>query len=334
MNEKKRPVLLSGIQPSGNLMIGNYIGAIANWVRLQQTCDCLFPLVDLHAITVRQDPAALLARCMEFIALYIACGIDPERSTIFIQSHVPAHCQLTWVLNCFTPVGTLERMTQFKEKAEKSRKAANAGLFTYPVLMAADILLYGTNLVPVGADQKQHLELARGLARRFNRVYGAIFTIPEPYIPEAGARIMGLQDPLAKMSKSDPESRNYIALLENPDMVRRKIRSAVTDPGREIRYDPSDKPGVSNLISILTAVSGKSVAAIESEYEGLGYSRFKTELAETLVNFLEPIQQRFREVSRDRQYLVRILGAGAESARQRAGPMIASVHEALGLMAK
>lgn len=332
MEKDKPPVLLSGIQPSGNLMIGNHIGAIANWVKLQETCDCLFPLVDLHAITVRQEPSGLLARCYEFAALYIACGIDPERSTIFIQSHVPAHCQLAWVLNCFTPVGALERMTQYKEKTEVGRKAANAGLFDYPVLMAADILLYRTNLVPVGEDQKQHLELARDLAMRFNRHYGDLFIVPEPFIPETGARIKGLQEPGAKMSKSDPEPGNYIALLDEPETVRRKIRAAVTDPRKEIRYDPEVKPGISNLITILSAVTGKTISLIETEYEGFGYSRFKSDLADALVDFLEPVQRRFREISSDPEYLNRVLARGAEAARGRSAPMLAAVHKAIGLV--
>jgi len=255
---RKRPVLLSGIQPSGNLMIGNYIGALKNWVELQDQYDCLFVLVDLHAITVKQDPADLRRRSFEFLCLYLACGIEPEKNTIFVQSHVPGHSELSWILNCFTYVGELNRMTQFKEKSTRHNTNVNVGLFDYPVLMAADILLYGTDLVPVGHDQKQHLELARNIAERFNNIYGEIFTVPEPYIPKVGARIMSLQDPTSKMSKSDDNPNNYVALLDSPDIVRNKIKRAVTDSGSEIKYDES-KPGICNLLSIYSAITERAI---------------------------------------------------------------------------
>ena len=258
------PTLFSGIQPSGRLTIANFVGAIRNWVQLQDDYDCLFSLVDLHAITVRQDPEQLRERCRQFLCLYIACGLDPERNVMFMQSHVPAHSQLAWVLNCYTYTGELNRMTQFKDKSGKHADNVNAGLYDYPVLMAADILLYGTQLVPVGNDQKQHLELTRNIAQRFNSIYGEVFTVPEPHIPKVGARVMNLQDPTVKMSKSDTVPANYIALLDDPEQVRKKLKRAVTDSGSEVRYS-EDKPGVSNLMSIFSAVTGKDLNAIERE---------------------------------------------------------------------
>jgi tryptophanyl-tRNA synthetase len=324
------PTLFSGIQPSGRLTIGNYVGAIRNWVELQKDYDCLFSLVDLHAITVRQDPAQLRARCYEFLCLYIACGLDPERDILFVQSHVAAHAQLTWILNCYTYAGELNRMTQFKEKSGRHADNVNAGLYDYPVLMAADILLYGTELVPVGHDQKQHLELSRNLAQRFNAAYGEIFTVPEPFIPEVGARVMSLQDPEAKMSKSDDVPANYIALLDEPKAVVKKIKRAVTDSGSEIRFG-EDKPGVSNLMAIYAAVSGKTFADIEAEYRGQGYGAFKADVADAVVAFLEPVQARYRELIGDPAELDALLKRGAEAAAERAAPMLGRVFEAVGL---
>jgi len=324
------PILFSGIQPSGRLTIGNYVGAIRNWVDLQSRYDCLFSLVDLHAITVRQDPAHLRERCYEFLCLYIACGLDPERNVMFVQSHVPAHTQLAWVLNCYTYAGELNRMTQFKDKSSKHAENINAGLYDYPVLMASDILLYGTELVPVGHDQKQHLELTRDVALRFNGVYGDVFTVPEPYIPEVGARVMSLQDPTAKMSKSDDVAANYIALLDEPKTIDKKIKRAVTDSGAEIRY-AEDKPGVSNLMTIFSAVTDRTFAQIEADYDGQGYGTFKKDVAEAVVTFLEPVQARYRELASDRAQLESLLRRGAEAAAERAEPMLDRVFDVIGL---
>ncbi len=331
MSAPAKPVLLSGIQPSGQLTLGNYIGAIRNWVNLQADYDCLFLLVDLHAITVRQDPAELRRRCREFLGLYIACGIDPERNTLCVQSQVPGHSQLSWILNCYTMIGELNRMTQFKDKSRKNTDNINAGLFSYPVLMAADILLYDTALVPVGDDQKQHLELTRDVAQRFNGVYGEVFRIPEPYIPPVGARIMGLQTPEAKMSKSDDNEGNGIYLLDEPKRIAKKIKRAVTDSGSEVRAAP-DKPGVSNLLSIFSAVTGRSVAELEAEYGDSGYGRFKGDLADAVVAFIEPVQERYRALQEDPAQLDAILARGAERARARADSKLRAVHDALGFL--
>ena len=331
MVKHKKPVLLSGIQPSGNLMIGNYIGAIRNWVKLQDEYDCLFVLVDLHAITIKQDPADLLRRCYEFLCLYIACGINPGKNTIFVQSHVPAHSELLWILNCFTYMGELNRMTQFKEKSKRYSTNVNAGLFDYPVLMAADILLYNTDLVPVGDDQKQHLELARNLAERFNNLYGDVFTIPKPYIPEHGARIMSLQNPLSKMSKSDENDSNYIALLDSPDIIQKKLKRAVTDSEKEVRYDES-RSGVANLMTIYSVITGKSYGDIEQDYVGKGYGHLKNDLAEIIIEFLKPIQKQYKEISENREYIKNILFDGAEIARARSKAMLEKVHDALGFI--
>lgn len=332
MTEKtSKATLFSGIQPSGTLTIGNYIGALKNWADLQHQYDCLFALVDMHAITVRQDPAVLRRRCYEFLCLYIACGIDPERNTIFVQSHVPAHAQLAWILNCSTYVGELNRMTQFKDKSRRHGDNINAGLFDYPVLMAADILLYDTELVPVGNDQKQHLELTRNVAQRFNGQYGEIFTVPEPYIPELGARVMSLQDPTAKMSKSDDNVKNYIALLDHPDDVARKLKRAVTDTGSEVRYDAA-KPGISNLMTIHSAVTGNSIAAIEAAYEGQGYGRFKQDTADAAIAWLEPLQARYHALQADRDALTAILRRGAEAAAERAAAVLDRVTDVLGFV--
>ncbi len=325
-----KATLFSGIQPSGRLTIGNYIGALKSWAELQHRYDCLFALVDMHAITVHQDPAALRERCYEFLCLYIACGIEPERNILFVQSHVPAHAQLAWILNCSTYVGELNRMTQFKDKSRRHGDNINAGLFDYPVLMAADILLYDTQLVPVGNDQKQHLELTRNVAQRFNGRYGEVFTVPEPYIPEVGARVMSLQDPSAKMSKSDDNAKNYIALLDEPGEVARKLKRAVTDTGSEVRYDAVDKPGISNLMTIHAAVTGESMAAIERTYAGQGYGRFKQDTADAVVAWLEPLQARYRALREDRGALTAILRRGAEAAAERAARVLDRVTDAVG----
>lgn len=328
-----KPVVLSGIQPSGRLTIGNYIGALKNWVAMQDTHDCLFTLVDLHAITVRQDPAALRERCHEFLCLYLACGLDPAKSTLFVQSHVPAHAQLAWILNCHTAMGELNRMTQFKDKSSKHADNINAGLFGYPVLMAADILLYQADAVPVGNDQKQHLELARNLAQRFNARYEAeVFTVPEPFIPEVGARIMSLGDPTAKMSKSDEVEANYVALLDEPKRVVKKIKRAVTDSDAEIRFDEAAKPGVSNLLSMYSAVTGDGIADLEARFAGEGYGKLKGELADAVVAFLEPLQERYRRFRDDPASLDAILRDGARAARERAAPTLDRVFEVSGFI--
>ncbi len=327
-----RPVVLSGIQPSGNLLIGHYIGAIRNWVKLQDTHDALFMLVDLHAITVRQDPKLLRERSLDFIALYLACGIDPTKSTLFVQSHVPAHAELGWLLNCYAYMGELNRMTQFKDKSAQHEANINVGLFDYPVLMAADILLYQSNLVPVGHDQKQHLELARDLAMRFNNLYGDVFTVPEPMIPEVGGRIMSLQDPSKKMSKSDPNEQASIALLDDPAKVRKKLMRAVTDSDTEIRFDVENKPGVSNLLTLLATVSGESITHWENQLAGRGYGDLKKTTAEAVVAFLEPVQQRYCELRSEQGELLKLIHAGAEKAAARAEPTLRRVMDVLGFI--
>ncbi|MFT4047256.1 MAG: tryptophan--tRNA ligase [Solimonas sp.] len=333
MNTKAhKSVVLSGIQPSGRLTLGNYLGALKNWVRLNEQYDCYYMLVDLHTITVRQDPQVLRERCYEFLALYIACGLDPARNTLFVQSHVPAHARLSWVLNCYTQFGELSRMTQFKDKSAKHVDNINAGLFCYPVLMAADILLYQAQQVPVGDDQKQHLELTRDVAQRFNGLYGKVFTVPEPMIPPVGARIMGLQEPTKKMSKSDDAETNAIYLLDPIDTITRKIKRAVTDLGNEVRYDVAEKPGVSNLMSILAACTGESFERIVATYDGQGYGKFKQAAADAVVACLEPVQRKYREVRDDTDGLRQVLKAGAEAASAKADATLRRVHDVLGFI--
>lgn len=332
MTVQNKSVVLSGIQPSGRLTLGNYLGALKNWVHLSDRYDCYYMLVDLHAITVRQEPAVLRERCYEFLALYIACGLDPNKNVLFVQSHVPAHTRLGWILNCYTQMGELTRMTQFKDKSQKHADNLNAGLFDYPVLMAADILLYQAHQVPVGDDQKQHLELTRDVALRFNNLYGKVFTVPEPMIPPVGARIMGLQDPTAKMSKSGEAETDAIYLLDSPDVVTRKIKRAVTDLGSEIKFDIAGKPGVSNLMSILCAIKGEPFAEIETRYLGKGYGHFKAEVAEAVVECLNPIQARYQEVRGDREGLQKILRDGAQRASEKAEVTLQKVHEILGFI--
>lgn len=329
----KKPVIFSGIQPSGKLTIAHYIGAISNWVNLQDTYDCLFCLVDMHAITVKQDPVALREHCYQLLALYIACGIDPQKNLIFIQSHVPAHTQLSWVLNCITYMGELNRMTQFKDKAKQHESNINVGLFDYPVLMSADILLYQTNLVPVGSDQTQHLELARDIAMRFNNTYGEIFTIPQICQPPVGGRIMSLLEPLKKMSKSDPNENSFIAMLDSPEIVRQKMRRAVTDSGKEIIFDVENKPGIANLLTIYSVLSNQSIADIVKQYEKAnGYSGFKNDLAEVIINFLTPIQKKYKVLREDNKILDKILKQGAEEATSRANKTLQKVYDIIGFI--
>ena len=329
-----KPIVLSGAQPSGQLTIGNYLGALRQWDRMQDDYDCLYCIVDLHAITVRQEPAALRSASLDSLALYLACGIDPARSAVFMQSHVPEHSQLAWVLNCYTQFGELSRMTQFKDKSERHNDNVNAGLFTYPVLMAADILLYQANQVPVGHDQKQHLELARDVAMRFNALHGDVFTVPEPYIPPVAARVMSLQEPTKKMSKSDENPWNFVGLLEDPKMISKKFKKAMTDsedPPR-VYFDIETKPGVANLLSILSGVTNKSVEALVNEYEGKMYGHLKTDVADAVIALLEPVQKRFAEIRQDQSIMNDVMRAGAANARQRAAATLAKVNEAVGFV--
>jgi tryptophanyl-tRNA synthetase len=330
MSQKK--IIFSGIQPSGNLTLGNYLGAILNWIPLQEEYNCIYSIVDLHALTVRQEPAELRQRTRSLLALYIACGLDPEKNILFVQSHNSAHVELTWILNCYTYMGELSRMTQFKEKSQSHADNINAGLFTYPVLMAADILLYQTDLVPVGHDQKQHLEITRDIAQRFNNIYGDVFKIPEAYIPKVGARIMSLQQPEKKMSKSDENPNNYISLLDNPDAIIRKFKRAVTDSEAIIRYDVENKPGISNLMSIYASITGKSYEDIEREYEGKGYGDFKLAVGEAVAETLKPIQDRHRELIANKDYLDRIMKDGAEKAEALSYRTLRKVYKKVGLV--
>lgn len=331
-----KPIVLSGCQPSGDLTIGNYVGAVRQWVGMQDDFSCYYMLADQHAITVRPDPAALRKATLDGLALYLACGVDPQKSTIFIQSHVPEHAQLSWVLNCYTQMGELNRMTQYKDKSQKSEANMNSGLFTYPVLMAADILLYNADRVPVGDDQKQHLELARDVATRFNNLYGDIFTVPDPHIPEFGARIMSLQDPLKKMSKSDDNANNFIGLLEDTKKITKKIKRAVTDSDEQARiyFDVAEKPGVSNLLSLLSCATGKSVESLVPEYEDKMYGHLKGDVAEAVVALLEPIQARYQEYREDQAFLNQVMRDGAEKASAHASKVLTSVYDAIGFVAK
>jgi tryptophanyl-tRNA synthetase len=322
--------VLSGIQPSGKLTIGNYIGAIKNYVALQEDYNCFFMGVDLHAVTVPQDPAALREQTEMIVALYVAAGINPDKAAIFMQSHVKEHAELGWLMTTLTYMGELERMTQFKDKAA-GKDSVGAGLFVYPSLMAADILLYNADLVPVGEDQKQHLELTRDLAQRFNQRYGQTFTVPDPFIPQVGARIMSLDDASKKMSKSNPNPGSYIALLDTPDEIRKKLSRAVTDSGREVRFDPSEKPEVSNLMSIYTQCSGLTLKDVEARYEGQGYGAFKKDLAEVVVAALAPMQERYKTI-RESGEIPAILRSGAEKASAKAAPMVNAVKEKMGFL--
>ncbi|KKB43217.1 Tryptophanyl-tRNA synthetase [Bacillus thermotolerans] len=321
--------IFSGIQPSGTITLGNYIGALKQFTELQDDYNCYFCIVDQHAITVPQDRLKLRENIRSLAALYIAVGIDPEKATLFIQSEVPAHAQAGWMLQCVAYIGELERMTQFKDKSA-GKEAVSAGLLTYPPLMAADILLYSAHLVPVGEDQKQHLELTRDLAERFNRKYNDIFTIPDVRIPKEGARVMSLQDPSKKMSKSDPNTKAFISLLDEPKQIEKKIKSAVTDSEGKVRFDKEEKPGVSNLLSIYSVLSGKTIPEIEQHFEGKGYGEFKSELAEVVINHLEPIQKRYYELIESEE-LDQILDRGAEKANFAASKMVKKMENAMGL---
>ena len=322
--------VFSGIQPTGDIHIGNYLAAIKHWVGMQENFNCIFCIVDMHAITVLQDPAVFKAKIREVSGLLIAAGIDPERSIVFIQSHISAHAELAWILNCFIPMGWMQRMTQFKEKTQKQKEQVSTGLFDYPALMAADILLYNTNAVPVGEDQKQHVELARDTAQRFNSIYGKTFTLPEPLIPDVGARIMGLDDPTRKMSKSEENTGHAINLLDPPDTIRSKIMRATTDSLRDIRFD-ENRPGINNLLTIYQLFTGRNNKEIESQFAGKGYSDFKKALAEVVVESLRPLQDRYRELTAEPRHIDRLLAEGAAKARPLADKTMALVKSKIGL---
>lgn len=326
-----KKIVFSGVQPSGELTIGNYIGAIKNFGELQDEFNCFYCIVDLHAITVPQIPKDLRKRTLDVLSLYMACGIDPEKSTLFIQSHVPAHTELTWVLNTITYMGQLNRMTQYKEKSRRSDENLNAGLFTYPVLMASDILLYQADFVPVGEDQKQHLELARDLAERFNYRYSDTFTVPEPLIKDFGARIMSLQNPESKMSKSDEDTNAFILILDDKDTIRRKIKRAVTDSLGVVAYN-DEQPGLKNLINIYSVFSNDDVDTILKRYDGLGYGKFKEDLAEVVVEGLSPIQEKYKDLIDNKDYLEKVYKEGAERAEYTAMKTLRKVYKKVGFI--
>ena len=331
MEDKK--ILFSAVQPSGILTLGNYLGAIKNWKMLQEDYNCIYSLADLHTLTVKQVPALLRANTYQLTALYLACGIDPEKSILFLQSHVSAHAELAWILNTITYPGELSRMTQFKDKSKKHEDNINMGLMDYPVLMAADILLYGTELVPVGADQKQHLELARDLAIRFNSRYSDTFKVPEGYISKVGARIMSLQEPTKKMSKSDANLNAFISMDDDKDTIIKKFKRAVTDSDNKI-VASEDKPGITNLLSIYSAVTGKTIAECEAEFDGLGYGDFKLRVGEAVAELVEPIRQEKNKILTDKNYIDSVLSSGAEKAERIAYKMLSKVYKKVGLVSR
>lgn len=328
---ENKKIIFSGIQPSGNLTLGNYLGALKNWVKLQNEYDCFFCVVDLHAITVKQIPADLRKRTLEVLAIYIACGIDPDKNTLFIQSHVPAHSEASWLLTCNTYMGELSRMTQFKDKAKKHGDSIPAGLFAYPVLMAADILLYNTDLVPVGIDQKQHLELARDLGARFNNAYSPTFKIPEPYIPPVGAKVMSLQDPTKKMSKSDDNPNSYILTMDPPEVIRKKISRAVTDSIGVVNYT-DEQPGVKNLLDILISIKGYTKDEVVDLYKDKGYADLKKDVADAIIDELAPIQEKVNILLKDKKALEEIYKLGAEKANYAAIKNLRKMQKKIGLI--
>ena len=333
-NATAKKVMLSGIQPSGDLHLGNYLGAVKNWAALAEEFDCYYFMADLHSITVRQNPAELRRRSVAQLAQYIACGLDPEKNTLFIQSHVHEHAELGWILNCYTMFGELSRMTQFKDKCAKNADNINGGLFTYPALMAADILLYQADYVPVGEDQKQHCELTRDIAMRFNNIYGETFKVPEPYIPKVGARIMSLGNPTSKMSKSDPQG--CVFLMDKPEEIARKFKRAVTDSDTEncVRYAPEEKPGVANLMSIYSSVTGKSFPEIEKEFEGKGYGVFKPAMGEAVIETLRPVREEAERMLADKAYLQQVYTEGAQKASYIARKTLRKVYKRIGFVEK
>lgn len=335
MDEKtEKKVMLSGIQPSGDLTLGSYLGAIKNWAERAEEFDCYYFMADMHTLTVRQNPADLRRRTIEQLAQYIACGLDPEKNTLFIQSHVPQHAQLNWVLSCYTMFGELSRMTQFKDKSARNADNINAGLFTYPCLMAADILLYQPDFVPVGEDQKQHVELTRDVAKRFNGVYGDVFRIPEPYIGKVGARVMSLTSPENKMSKSDKDPNGCVYLMEPPEAIARKFKRAVTDSETCVRYDPKAKPGIANLMQIYASATGHSYEEIEREFDGRGYGDFKKAVGEAVVELCRPIREEASRLLADKAYLESVYRAGAEKASYIANKTLRKVYKKVGFVAR
>jgi tryptophanyl-tRNA synthetase len=325
-----KKVLFSGMQATGTLHLGNYLGALKNWVALSDEYECYYSVVDLHSITVRQDPETLRASARNILTLYIAAGLDPDKNCLYYQSHVPAHAELAWILSCFTYMGELNRMTHFKDKSAKNEGNINAGLYTYPILMAADILLYQADAVPVGNDQQQHLEICRDVAQRFNALYGEVFTIPEAYYGKSGARIMSLQEPDSKMSKSDNNPNACVYLLDDRDAIIRKFKKAVTDSLGAVKYDAENQPGVSNLLDIYSACTGKAVAEIEAEFAGRGYGDFKLAVGEAVADTLAPLQTRFTELGQDKAYIDNIIKSNAEKAAQTAGKTLRKAQSAVG----
>ena len=334
MNEKK--VMLSGVKPSGDLTLGSYLGAIRNWAARADKFDCYYFMADLHTITVRHDPAALRRRTLEQLAQYIACGLDPEKNTLFVQSHVHQHAELGWVLNCYAMFGELSRMTQFKDKSAKNAENINGGLFTYPCLMAADILLYQPDVVPVGEDQKQHVELARNIVQRFNGIYGDVFKMPEPYVPKVGARVMNLVSPTSKMSKSDDSNTGRVLLMDDPTVIMKQFKRAVTDSDTEhcVRFAPEEKPGVANLMQIYASATGKRYEEIEREFDGKGYGAFKPAVGEAVVEVLRPIREETGRLLADKAYLEGVYRAGAEKAEYIAGKTLRKVYKKVGFLSR
>ena len=331
MDNSNKKTIFSGIQPSGNLTIGNYLGAVKNWLTMPDEYNCIYCVVDMHAMTVRQVPADLRRRTYEILSIYLACGLDPNKNVLFVQSHVPAHAQLSWILNCFTMFGELSRMTQFKDKSAKNPQNINAGLFTYPVLMAADILLYQADLVPVGDDQKQHVEITRDIAERFNAAYSDTFVVPQDYMPKAGARIRSLAEPTRKMDKSDPNPNAFISLIDPRDVVIKKFKSAVTDSDTVIKY-ADGKDGINNLMTIYSCFTGKSFDEIETEFDGKGYGDFKLAVGEIVADNLAPIQTKFNQLMNDKTYLEEIMKQGAESASRIAYKTLSKVYRKVGFV--
>ena len=327
-----KKVILSGIQSTGKLTLGNYLGAIDNWVHMQEQYDCYYMIANLHTLTVRNNPEELKNNTLKILATYIAAGLDPEKNTLFIQSHIKEHSELAWILNCYTYMGELSRMTQFKDKSAKHADNINAGLFTYPVLMASDILLYQADLVPVGEDQRQHLEITRDIAQRFNKIYGDTFVIPEAYVRKTSSKIMGLQDPTSKMSKSSTNPNDVVFIEDEPEVILKKFKKAVTDSENKVKFDPSNKPGVSNLMQIYASITGKSMEDIEKEFENRGYGDFKITVANSVIDKLKPIQEKYKQILEDEQYLEKIYTQGAENARKLASKTIQDVKNKIGIL--
>lgn len=327
-----KKIILSGIQATGRLTLGNYLGAIDNWVKMQEEYDCYYMIANLHSLTIRNNPEELKNNTLKILAIYIAAGLDPEKNIIFIQSQVKEHAELGWILDCYTYMGELSRMTQFKDKSAKHADNINAGLFTYPALMAADILLYQADLVPVGEDQRQHLEITRDIAERFNKLYGKTFVIPDAYVRKSSARIMGLQDPESKMSKSATNLNDVIFLEDEPEVILKKFKKAVTDSENKVKFDPESKPGVSNLMQIYSAITNKTMEEIEKEFEGKGYGDFKMAVANSVIEKLKPIQDKYKEILNDKEYLEKVYTQGAENARKLASKTLEDVKNKIGIL--